>query len=406
MKHILLCIQSILLLSICLSSTGCTEKNETAPEVATASQQQKTSSVWDSGTYQTRDAYEKNNGSNVGYADESAEIVLFTESRITSPGETVLLPIGLKNALNISTMDFTLTYDPAVLEVYSYNINPRLFHNSLTIDYKRKAGNIYCSFSGKEVVSDIGLLAFIKFKVIAGTASKSFIFISDITAEDTSGKTILPDVRNGIVRVKEERLPGDYNGDGRITELDAMSALKLQGYSKDMRYQLMDVNADGNLTDDDARRILKRSVQARVPLSEDQESIVQDFGWPDSFTIMEIDDNQGQPVRHEVWAYYDGGVTYYFNDGIFQTWQETVCPQKEVIATPYRPDEFIMGVTVEKLECLTNGTEWTHMESMDLLLEGIIEDIDVYVNRQVIAGFYEGRLFCIDAMAVEPEEAG
>ena len=59
MKYILLFIQSIFLLSVCLSLTGCTGENEPAPEISTSSQPQKTSSVWDSGTHQTRAAYEK-----------------------------------------------------------------------------------------------------------------------------------------------------------------------------------------------------------------------------------------------------------------------------------------------------------------------------------------------------------
>ena len=60
-----------------------------------------------------------------------------------------------------------------------------------------------------------------------------------------------------------------------------------------------------------------------------------------------------------------------------------------------------MGVSIDELECLTAGDEWLHMESTDYLLEGIVDGIDLYVNLQLVAGFYDDRLFYVDAMAIE-----
>lgn len=36
-----------------------------------------------------------------------------------------------------------------------------------------------------------------------------------------------------------------------------------------------------------------------VTLSEQQQLILDEFGWPDSFMIMEIDDKEGNRVRFE-----------------------------------------------------------------------------------------------------------
>ena len=62
-KFILWLFQLLLLVSICLSSTGCIEKEEPVPEVAPAPEPAKKASGWGPSTTQTRYAYERRDGS-------------------------------------------------------------------------------------------------------------------------------------------------------------------------------------------------------------------------------------------------------------------------------------------------------------------------------------------------------
>ena len=53
---------------------------------------------------------------------------------------------------------------------------------------------------------------------------------------------------------------GDYNGDGRITELDALAALKMSVklLAEDL---ILDMDQNGRVTAEDARRILSIAVR-------------------------------------------------------------------------------------------------------------------------------------------------
>jgi len=77
-----------------------------------------------------------------------------------------------------------------------------------------------------------------------------------------------------------------------------------------------------------------------VQLSEDQLKLVRAFGYPDIFTVIDV-----EGLRSEVWTYYEWERNFVFLNGIFQR----SMPQKGVspdIKWPtFRPTQFKLGMT-------------------------------------------------------------
>jgi hypothetical protein len=137
-------------------------------------------------------------------------------------------------------------------------------------------------------------------------------------------------------------------------------------------------------------------------LSDQQQVVVDDFGWPHSFTIIEAEDPDGASVRYEIWNYYVGATAYTFLDGEFQ-YTELVEPlEGDLILTPYHPDQFMLGMTSETLQATLSGREWVSMPGADFFREGV----DIFVNQQLVTGFYENRLIYIEAYGFEKEGGG
>jgi hypothetical protein len=136
-------------------------------------------------------------------------------------------------------------------------------------------------------------------------------------------------------------------------------------------------------------------------LSDQQKVLVEEFGWPHFFTLLESEDAEGRPVRYEVWTYYDGQTSYTFLDGIFQFDEPAESLPSNALATPYHPNQFILGASAEQAMAQVPGTKWAAMPGVETFQEGM----QIYLSQQLMVGFYQDRLIYIDAMAFVPEEA-
>lgn len=85
---IFLLIQIILLVSLCLLSTGCAGKDEPAPEASVTPEPDNMASVWDSSTSQTRDTYERRGDSTgQGTEDDTYAVTGSEETRGDCDGD-------------------------------------------------------------------------------------------------------------------------------------------------------------------------------------------------------------------------------------------------------------------------------------------------------------------------------
>lgn len=180
---------------------------------------------------------------------------LVAESRVTSPGDTVLVPIRLENAQGMGSLGFTISYDPDVIQYVKADKGAVMPTNASFVPNSPQDGTIILAYASSGAISGSGWAAQLEFKAVGGQGSKSALTLSEITATGSAGGQLTVSPVNGQVTIGQ-KIKGDGNGDGQVTVLDALMALKM--YVKAIAVNLaLDVNNDGKVTPEDARQILK-----------------------------------------------------------------------------------------------------------------------------------------------------
>jgi hypothetical protein len=139
-------------------------------------------------------------------------------------------------------------------------------------------------------------------------------------------------------------------------------------------------------------------------LSAQQKQVYDDFGWPHSFSLAEVDDAEGKPRRHETWTYLDAGMTYVFVDGGFRGVEEAPSLPPGFRKTPYRPDTLSLGMPQDAVRSVVAeaGGTLRALSLANALSAGLLEETEFYVARQMVAGFHRGRLTYLEAVALAP----
>lgn len=184
-----------------------------------------------------------------------AGTTLIAESRTTAQGNTVQVPVYFQNASNVGSLGFKLNYNPAIVQVIKVSkgslMSPATFTSNVQSDY------IIFGFATPQNISGTGSAAIVEFKAIGGAGTKSPLTLSEILATSSSGSTVSVNASNGELSIGQKQV-GDGNGDGKISVLDALLALKM--YVQLLPVDLiLDVNKDGRITPEDARLIVQMS---------------------------------------------------------------------------------------------------------------------------------------------------
>jgi hypothetical protein len=190
---------------------------------------------------------------------------LVAESRTAAPNSTVQLPIRLDKAGNIGSMNFMLTYNAQVLKVNKVDSGSLVSGALFTPNFKTPP-QVRFGLATSGGISGSGTIAYIEFQVIGAAGSSSPLTLSEVDTTDTSGKSVTLTTQNGTVTVASGaaggaggKIKGDYNGDGKVTELDALAALKMsvKFLTEDLN---LDMDGNGKVTAADARLILKKAL--------------------------------------------------------------------------------------------------------------------------------------------------
>ncbi len=180
---------------------------------------------------------------------------LIAESRVAMTGDTVLVPLKLENARSIGSLGYSVQYDPAVIEFVKADKGAAIPDDASFIPNSPQPGTVIIAYATSGAINGNGTAAQLEFKAIGSQGSQSAISLSEITATGTTGGQIDISPVGGQVTIGQ-KIKGDGTGDGRVTVLDALMALKM--YVKAMAENLvLDVNNDGKVTPEDARQILK-----------------------------------------------------------------------------------------------------------------------------------------------------
>ncbi|MBN1189961.1 MAG: hypothetical protein JXA46_09425 [Dehalococcoidales bacterium] len=183
---------------------------------------------------------------------------LIADSRTVAPGGNVQVPIRLENVKDFGSMNFVLTYDPKVLQVTRVD-KGSLLSGIMFVPNFETPPVIRFGFAASRGISGSGSVAYVEFKAIGGAGESSSLTLSEVLAENDAGNPVSLRVSNGKVTIKSDRLLGDYNGDGRVTEVDALAALRMsvQLLAEDL---IVDMDQNGKVTAEDARLILKQAL--------------------------------------------------------------------------------------------------------------------------------------------------
>ncbi len=97
---------------------------------------------------------------------------------------------------------------------------------------------------------------------LRGNPGDAIAVTGDVTlANRTDNARVHFMVHEGIIRVLGESVRGDFNGDGNITSLDALAALRMSIGSLPVQ-MIMNVDGDGQVTAKDARLIMDLAINA------------------------------------------------------------------------------------------------------------------------------------------------
>ncbi len=186
------------------------------------------------------------------------KVALVVESRVASPGARVLIPIRLENPDGVHTLEFNLNYDPSVLELVEVQPGSRLSAPGSRYDTD-SPGVVRFDLTVSDQLKGNGSAALVEFKAVGEVGASSALTVKDAMVMDSSGNIRPIEVAEGAFTVGTPAA-GDGNGDGKITALDALIALRMSaGIAKVDLF--MDVNGDGRVTPTDARQLLSMARQ-------------------------------------------------------------------------------------------------------------------------------------------------
>ncbi len=179
--------------------------------------------------------------------------VLRVGSRMAAPGATVLVPIRLEQAEQVGSLGFNLNYNPAVARAVRVYRGARMSPATFSFN-AATPGLIRIGAAAHDAVSGDGSAAVIEFRIVGERGSYSDITLTDMEVSDFSGARRSIGVHHGSLTVDAAGV-GDGNGDGRITAVDALIAMRMFTglVNEDL---VMDVNGDGRVTPVDSMQVL------------------------------------------------------------------------------------------------------------------------------------------------------
>ena len=164
------------------------------------------------------------------------------------PGDTITIPVSLKNNVGIASIKFTVSYDANCLEYQGASFTEALTGLSNTVAVNDETtGKVTMSWvkgaSGEYTGSET--IANLKFEVIAVSENTSAQVSLTYDKENVFNESLKNQnflVKNGTVQIGKYR-PGDINGDGTVNVDDA---LLLLNYVCDLRKDEVKGNPDVN----------------------------------------------------------------------------------------------------------------------------------------------------------------
>lgn len=189
-------------------------------------------------------------------ADDVEQITM--PSVVAKPGETVEVPLTLKNNPGVKSLSLILGYDAENLELVSVT-NGEVFANSEFSKDTREDGSCKLEWLTTTENTNNGILATLTFKAKENSGEFNIGF-DEVTSSDGEEEEYFAVVDGTVANVGKDVLVGDTNGDGEITYADAILLIRHDiGFTSLSDYQksISDVNGDGEVDFADAIKVLR-----------------------------------------------------------------------------------------------------------------------------------------------------
>jgi hypothetical protein len=137
--------------------------------------------------------------------------------------------------------------------------------------------------------------------------------------------------------------------------------------------------------------------QAPYALSSEQQQVVEELGYPESFTLLFYQDldeqNMFYDIRFESWHYAAAGRDIVFANGE-KISDEAVVYGEALVATPYRPEQFGASMRLKDVLASTGITEYVRTAADPAL----VASGEIYVASQLTFGMKAGRLMTVETV--------
>lgn len=175
------------------------------------------------------------------------------------PGETVDIPVTIKNNPGLKNLSLVIGYDANNLDLIKV-ANGEVFSATEFSSDTRKDGSCKLEWFTTTENSKNGTLVILTFKAKSGIIGDYSVGM-DVVANNGDGEEEYFAVVNGnINNMGEDILYGDANGDGKVNFADAIILIRYDiGFATLNEHQLgiLDVNSDGDVDFADAIKILR-----------------------------------------------------------------------------------------------------------------------------------------------------
>lgn len=224
-------------------------------------------------------------------------MTLQAAQRYVVANDTVLVPVWLIKGQNLVNLNFQIGYDPAVIQPAGDIAKGNLLDNTLFKANATQSGNVLVGLAQTNALSGTGTVLNIPFKAVGKPGDVSPLLLDVTTINDPNGGILPISLIAGQITIvnPDGTLPpvdggtnggsnggsnggtgtganggagnggnggiqqGDCDGDGHLTELDALCALEMSTAIRTPRL-FLDMDGDGSVTSRDAVILLQRVV--------------------------------------------------------------------------------------------------------------------------------------------------
>ena len=138
-------------------------------------------------------------------------------------------------------------------------------------------------------------------------------------------------------------------------------------------------------------------------LSTQQQEVLSEYGYPDSFLILfyenTLPNGQRAPIREETWYYHQSAYEITYRNGEKYTESHQQPETEELFHTPYRPEMFIREMEMEQV--LAVAGQDTYVE--DPIEKILLGNADLYFTEGLIFGISDGELRYLETVPLNAE---